>query len=86
MVGYYILITANVKCMRIGISSVTSHSYVIDDELLCSTTVEKDLGVVVDQNLKFHQHAAAITTKANCILGLISKCFVHLHYLFYIRL
>jgi len=46
----------NNKCMRIGISSVTSHSYVIDDEHLCSTTVEKDLGVVVDQSLRFHQH------------------------------
>jgi len=30
---------------------------------------------VVDQNLKFHQHAAAA---ANHILGLIIKCFEHL--------
>jgi len=57
---------------------MSSHSYVIDDEPLCSTTVEKDLGIVVDQNLKFHQHAAAAATKASHILGLISKCFKHL--------
>ena len=52
------------------------HSYFIDGEPLCSTTAEEDLGVVVDQNLKFHQHAAA--TKANRILGLISKWLEHL--------
>ena len=43
------------------------------------TSAEKDLGVVIDQNLKFHQHAAAVATKANRILGLISKCFKHLY-------
>ena len=63
--------------MRIGLSSGTSHSYFIG-ESLCSTTAEKDLRVVIDQNLKFHQHAAAVITKSNCILGLISKCFEHL--------
>ena len=44
--------------MRIGISSGTSHSYFIDGEPLCSTTAEKDLGVVVDP--KFHQHVTAV--------------------------
>ena len=34
------------------------------------------LGVVIDQNLKFRQQAVA--AKANCTLGLISKCFEHL--------
>jgi len=64
--------------MRIGISSVTSHSHIIDDEPLYSTTVEKDLGVVVNENLKFHQHAAAVATKANHTLERIGKCFEHL--------
>jgi len=36
------------------------------------------LGVIIDQNLKFHQHAAAAAAKANRILGLLSKCFEHL--------
>ena len=48
------------KCMRIGMSSVSSHSYLINGESLCTTTAEKDLGVIIDQNLKFHQHAAAV--------------------------
>ena len=36
------------------------------------------MGVVIDQNFKFHQQAAAAAAKANHILGLISKCFEHL--------
>ena len=73
-----IVLYDNSKCksMRIGISNVTSHSYLINGESLCSTTAEKDLGVAIDQILKIHQHAAA--TKANSILELISKCFKHL--------
>jgi len=43
-----------------------------------ATTAEKDLGAIIDQHLKFHQHAAAAAAKANLILGLISKCFEHL--------
>jgi len=62
--------------MRIGISNVSSRSYL--GESLCTTTAEKDLGVIIDQNLKFHQHKAAAAAKANRIVGLISKCFEHL--------
>ena len=53
-------------------------SYLINGEPLCVATPEKDLGVVIDQNLKFHQHAAAAAAKTNRILGLINKCFEHL--------
>ena len=66
------------KCMRIGISNCSFHSYLINGESLCTTSAEKDFGVVIDQNLKFHQQAAAAAAKANCILGLIIKCFEHL--------
>jgi len=58
------------KSLRIGISSVSSHNYFIDREPFCCTTAEKDMGVLVDQSLKFHQLAAAIAAKANHILGL----------------
>ena len=44
----------------------------INDKSLCTTTAEKDLGVIIDQNLKFHQIASQ-----PYILGLISKCFEH---------
>ena len=50
------------KCMKIGISNCSSHSYLINGESLCTTTNEKDLGVFTDQNLRFHKQAAAEPT------------------------
>ena len=45
----------------------------------CTTTAEKYLSVVIDQNFNFHQQAAAAAAaKANRVQGLISKCFKHL--------
>ena len=39
-------------------------------------TSEKDLGVMVDNKLKFHVHAAAATKKANQMLGVIKRTYV----------
>ena len=38
----------------------------------------KDLGVLVDGELKFHQNAAFVVAKTNCLLTIINKAFVHL--------
>ena len=43
-------------------------------QLKC-TTEEKDLGVIVDDEMKFHKQVAAAVKKANCSLGLIRKSF-----------
>ena len=39
---------------------------------------EKDLGVLVDKELKFHHQTAAAVKKANMALGLIKKSFAFL--------
>ena len=39
---------------------------------------EKDLGVIIDNQLKFHTHTSAAVKKANSILGLIKRSFVAL--------
>ena len=39
---------------------------------------EKDLGVVVDNRLKFHKHAASAVKQANKVLGLIKDSFTAL--------
>ena len=41
-------------------------------------TEEKDLGIIIDKELKFHKHTAMAIKKANIILGLIKKSFVNL--------
>ena len=38
----------------------------------------KDLGVIIDHEIKFHQQTAASVKKANRVLGLIKKSFSHL--------
>jgi len=35
-------------------------------------TAEKDLGVAVDHNLRFHQHAAAAATKSQSVFWELS--------------
>ena len=37
-----------------------------------------DLGIVFDDQLKFHHHTTQVTTKANRVLGLIKKSFEYL--------
>ena len=36
---------------------------------------EKDLGIIIDDSLKFHKHTASAVKKANAILGIIKKSF-----------
>jgi len=37
---------------------------------------EKDLGVIIDTELKFHVQCSAIVNKANRLLGLIKRTFL----------
>jgi endonuclease/exonuclease/phosphatase family metal-dependent hydrolase len=45
---------------------------------VAETEEEKDLGVVVDPQLKFKKHISTITNKANKIVGVIKRSFDHL--------
>ena len=45
---------------------------------LTSHAAEKDLGVLIDKELKFRRQAAAAANKANQILGVIKRAFAHL--------
>ncbi len=49
--------------------------HTMDNIMLSTTTVEKDLGVYIDSDLKFRRHVAQIVLKANQILGLIKVTF-----------
>ena len=38
--------------------------------------VEKDLGVIIDAEFKFHAQCSAVVNKANRLLGIIKKSFL----------
>ena len=62
------------KVMHFGTSN-PKHSYIINNHILEKSKKEKDLGVTIDTDLKFHEHTAAAIKKGNQILGLIKKSY-----------
>ena len=63
------------KVMHFGYHN-PNHLYHLNDHILEKTDREKDLGVIIEDNLKFHTHTAAASKKANQILGVIKKSLV----------
>ena len=53
--------------------------YEMNGQQLEQVNDEKDLGVLIDDELKFHKHTAAAIKKANGILGIIRNSFALLH-------
>ena len=62
------------KVMHLGTRNKRDQ-YVIYDRVLEETRIQKDLGIIIDDSLKFHVQAAAASKKANQILGLLKKAF-----------
>jgi len=70
------------KILRLGKCNVMRQYSTQDDSgqmtVLQDTVEEKDLGIWMDSSLKFSVHVAHAAAKANKILGLIRRSFVHL--------
>ena len=54
------------------------HQYQLQDSRIASVAEEKDLGVFVDEQLKFRKQAATAISKGNRVLGLIRRSFENL--------
>ena len=63
--------------MHLG-SANPGFRYQMAEEELANIKKEKDLGVFIDDTLKFHEQTAAAVGRANKILGLIKRTFVTL--------
>ena len=62
------------KIMHIGHSN-PKHTYTMDGSELSTSTAERDLGVLIDDKLRFDKHIKAIVGKANRMLGMIKIGF-----------
>ena len=62
------------KVLHMG-NSNPSHCYTMSNIPLTKTAEEKDLGVIMDNELKFHKHKAYAVKKASKILGLFRATF-----------
>ena len=62
------------KCLHIGHNN-TCHKYKMNGNKLDHVDEEKDLGVLIDDQLKFHRQTASAVKKANRVLGLVKKTF-----------
>ena len=64
------------KVMHFGTTN-PKHSYILNNHILEKSKSDKDLGVTIDTELKFHEHTAASIKKGNQILGLINEIISH---------
>ena len=68
------------KCKALHIGTCNPcRRYKMDGKQLSHINEEKDLGVIIDCDLKFHKQTAAAVKKASCSLGLIKKSFALLN-------
>ena len=67
------------KCKSFHIGRTNKRQvYQMNGNSLDQVMEEKDLGVIIDHELKFHQQTAASVKKTNHVLGLIKKSFSNL--------
>lgn len=67
------------KCKALHIGNCNPcRRYKMKGRLLEHINDQKDLGVIVDSELKFHKQTAAVVKKANSSLGLVKKTFAQL--------
>ena len=62
------------KVLHIGPGNA-KHTYYLGADALEHTTVERDLGILIDDELKFHDHVASVVKKANGVLSCIRRSF-----------
>ena len=62
------------KVLHIG-NGNPPHKHTLHDKSLGASSMERDLGVQMDQELKFRKQAAATVAKASKIMGVIKRSF-----------
>ena len=66
------------KVLELGGRQDRNYKYTMDGTLLEHVESEKDIGVEIDNKLKFNKHVSNKVNKANTVLGVIRRSFKHL--------
>ena len=68
------------KCIKMSINNkeLENRKYNMDAVVLRNVKQEKDIGVIVDKQLKFEDHMYEKIKKANNMMGLIRRSFIHM--------
>ena len=61
------------KCSQLTFGNKEHFSYSLDNNWLVDNNSEKDLGVIIDSKLKFHEQCISARNRANRALGFINK-------------
>jgi len=61
--------------LSVGNINDANRNYTLDNKSLATSTCAKDLGIWIDDKLKFHEHTSVTITKANRILAIIKRSF-----------
>ena len=64
--------TTKCKSLHLGRTN-SNHTYSINNSPLEQINQEKDLGILIDNKLKFHEHVSYVVNKANCIPAIIRR-------------
>ena len=62
------------KCYVMSVGN-TNPNYILDNVPLAASTCVRDLGMWIDDKLKFHEHTSVTIAKANRILALMKRSF-----------
>ena len=63
------------KVLHFGANDLR-HPYMLNNPTLESTKSEKDLGIIIDEDMKYHVHTTSATKKSNQVFGIIKKSYV----------
>ena len=66
------------KCKHVHLGHATNTKYKMGENEINQVTEEKDLGILIDDKLKFQQHINQQTKKANQRLGMIKRSFSYM--------
>ena len=62
------------KCVVLRIRAVIPYTYMLNGEPLAEVDEQKDLGVIISNDLKPSKHITYITNKANQRIGMLKRC------------